>query len=148
MLSVSCSFSVLAPLKKSSFALSWSILIRETIPRFFLFTYDLSCDELAIFQVLESGSQDYSYFQKLLDYALGIVMKLTAPARDCDTRKSFDLLLQELSQFSTDKGEKSLNLFRVALVKGLRFVLEQIQVYSFLLGIVLFAMYLFPCFQI
>ncbi|KAI5083278.1 hypothetical protein GOP47_0003021 [Adiantum capillus-veneris] len=87
------------------------------------------CLDVEIFtQVLESGSFDYDYFRKLLDYALGMVLKLGAPARDEDTKTSHDALMQELSQISSDLGEKSRNSFTRALVEGLRFVLQQVQV--------------------
>lgn len=87
------------------------------------------CLDVEIFtQVLESGSFDYDYFRKLLDYALGIVLKLGAPARDDDTKASHEALMQELLQISSDMGERSRNLFALALVKGLRFVLQQVQV--------------------
>ncbi|MCO5561488.1 hypothetical protein L7F22_015109 [Adiantum nelumboides] len=87
------------------------------------------CLDVEIFtQVLESGSFDYDYFRKLLDYALGIVLKLGAPVRDEDTKTSRDALMQELSQISSELGEKSRNTFARALVEGLRFVLQEVQV--------------------
>lgn len=79
-------------------------------------------------QVLESGSCDYEYFRKLLDYAMSIVLKLGAPARDNDLRTSHQLLVTDLSQIASDEGEKRQSSFGLALVKGLRFVLQQIQI--------------------
>ncbi|KAH7432918.1 hypothetical protein KP509_07G046100 [Ceratopteris richardii] len=87
-----------------------------------------SLDEQIFLQVLESSSQDYDYFRRLLDYALDIVLKLGAPARDDDAKTSHCSLVQELSQISSEMGEKSRKSFALALVKGLRFILEQVQI--------------------
>uniref|UniRef100_A0A0C9QVH9 TSA: Wollemia nobilis Ref_Wollemi_Transcript_5788_2301 transcribed RNA sequence n=1 Tax=Wollemia nobilis TaxID=56998 RepID=A0A0C9QVH9_9CONI len=79
-------------------------------------------------QILESGVQDVEYLAKLLDYALGLVLRLGAPARDSDTKAAHEKLVEELSGIVSGMGEKSNLSFAHALVKGLRFILEQIQV--------------------
>ncbi|KAH7427693.1 hypothetical protein KP509_10G055500 [Ceratopteris richardii] len=79
-------------------------------------------------QVVSSGNYDYDYFHKLLDYALSIVLKLGAPARDEDAKLSYQALVKELFQISSEQGDKNQKSFALALVKGLRFVLEQVQV--------------------
>ncbi|KAH9300312.1 hypothetical protein KI387_011895, partial [Taxus chinensis] len=79
-------------------------------------------------QIMESGVQDVDYLAKLLDYALALVLSLGAPARDIDTKAAHKKLLQELSGIVAGMGEKSNLSFAYALVKGLRFILEQIQV--------------------
>ena len=76
-------------------------------------------------QVLESGNYDYEYFHKLLNSALSIVLKLGAPARDEDARASHLRMVEELAQSATEESRSS---FALSLVKGLRFVLQQIQV--------------------
>eukprot|EP00249_Psilotum_nudum_P022113 c28380_g1_i1 orf=183-3803(+) len=82
--------------------------------------------DLEIFsQLLSSGSHDYDYFHRMLDYALNIVLRLGAPARDEDARGAQEVLFQELSDITSLMGER--NSFVYALVKGLRFVLEQVQ---------------------
>eukprot|EP01018_Ginkgo_biloba_P001447 Gb_12075 [translate_table: standard] len=95
---------------------SWKQELRESI-------------DLELFtQILESGTQDVEYLAKLLDYALGVVLKLGAPARDNDTKAAHEKLVQELSEIVAGMGGKSNLSFACALVKGLRFILEQIQV--------------------
>ncbi|GLJ29643.1 hypothetical protein SUGI_0584480 [Cryptomeria japonica] len=79
-------------------------------------------------QVMESGVQDVEYLAKLLDYALSLVLSLGAPARDSDTKAAHEKLLQELSGIVAGMDQKSNLSFASALVKGLRFILEQIQV--------------------
>eukprot|EP01018_Ginkgo_biloba_P023277 Gb_06651 [translate_table: standard] len=79
-------------------------------------------------QMLESGSQDFEYLSKLLDYALGVVLKLAIPANDKDAKIAQGKLFDELSEIVTTVDNKTNRSFACALVKGLRFILEQIQV--------------------
>ncbi|KAF3788242.1 T-complex protein [Nymphaea thermarum] len=79
-------------------------------------------------QILESGIQDIDYLSKLLDYAISIVIKLGAPARDDITKAAHEKLVEELSLIVASADKKCRFSFANALVKGLRFVLEQIQV--------------------
>jgi hypothetical protein len=77
-----------------------------------------------------SGSRDYEYFRKLLDHALAIVRKLSAPARDEDAEASHHRLVEELAQrsSSTEFDGQSKSSFASSLVQGLRFVFQKIQV--------------------
>ncbi|XP_031501387.1 uncharacterized protein LOC116265014 isoform X2 [Nymphaea colorata] len=79
-------------------------------------------------QILESGIQDIDYLSKLLDYAISIVIKLGAPARDDITKAAHEKLVEELSLIVASADNKCKFSFANALVKGLRFVLEQIQI--------------------
>ncbi|CAN6453507.1 unnamed protein product [Victoria cruziana] len=79
-------------------------------------------------QILESGVQDIDYLSKLLDYAINIVIKLGAPARDDITKAAHEKLVEELSDILASTDCKSRFYFANTLVKGLRFVLEQIQI--------------------
>lgn len=102
--------------------------LNSLVPDAWKHELDESLDVEIFSQVLHSGSYDYDYFRKRLDYALGTVLKLCAPAKDDGAKASHELLVAELSHVSSELGEKSRSLFALALVKGLRFVLEQIQV--------------------
>ncbi|KAF0893174.1 hypothetical protein E2562_023198 [Oryza meyeriana var. granulata] len=77
-------------------------------------------------QVLESGSRDTQYLGQILHYSLDMVRKLSAPAKEDDMKKSHEKLLNELAASSeiTDNGISS---FVIAVIKGLRFTLEEIK---------------------
>ncbi|XP_057976515.1 uncharacterized protein LOC131163786 [Malania oleifera] len=77
-------------------------------------------------QVLKSGNLDIDYLGKILEFALLTLQKLSAPANDDEVKKTHQKLLKELAEIclSTDKSNYS---HVIAMVKGLRFVLEQIQ---------------------
>uniref|UniRef100_A0A453C113 T-complex protein 11 n=1 Tax=Aegilops tauschii subsp. strangulata TaxID=200361 RepID=A0A453C113_AEGTS len=77
-------------------------------------------------QVLESGSQDTQYLGQILQYSLDMVRKLSAAAKDDEMKASHDKLLSELAASSedTDNGVSS---FVIAVIKGLRFTLEEIK---------------------
>jgi len=79
-------------------------------------------------QILESGSQDIEYLSKLLDYSLGVVLKLAIPANDKESKAANEKLFHELSEIVAGMDKNSNHSFARALVKGLRFILEQIQV--------------------
>ena len=49
-------------------------------------------------QILESGSQDIEYRSRILDYSLGVVLKLTIPANDKESKASHEKLFNELSE--------------------------------------------------
>eukprot|EP01018_Ginkgo_biloba_P031550 Gb_16958 [translate_table: standard] len=79
-------------------------------------------------QLLESGTQDIEYLGKLLNYAFGVVLKLLKPAKDNAAKDFRERLALELSEMVASMDKKSNISFAQALVKGLRFILEQIQV--------------------
>ncbi|KAJ4964387.1 hypothetical protein NE237_024326 [Protea cynaroides] len=75
-------------------------------------------------EMLMSGSHDMVYLGKILEYALVTLQKLSAPATEEKIKKTHKKLLNELGEIaqSTDKSK-----FFLAIIKGLRLVLEQIQ---------------------
>ncbi|KAH9318454.1 hypothetical protein KI387_020223 [Taxus chinensis] len=78
-------------------------------------------------QILESGSQDIEYLSKLLEYSLGVVLKLAIPANDNESKTISEQLFHELSEMVVGMDDKTNCSFARTLVKGLRFILEQIQ---------------------
>lgn len=77
-------------------------------------------------QVLKTGSLDLDYLGNILDFALVTLRKLSAPAKDAEILTTHQNLLQELQEIS--QSGNGLNASSALLiVKGLRFVLEQIQ---------------------
>lgn len=77
-------------------------------------------------QVLNSGDLDMGYFGGILDYALETLEKLSAPADDEEFKMAHQKLMNELAEIcqTVDKSNSS---YVIALIKGLRFVLEKIQ---------------------
>ncbi|GLU02940.1 hypothetical protein SLE2022_201700 [Rubroshorea leprosula] len=78
-------------------------------------------------QVLKSGNLDIDYLGKILAFALGTLQKLSSPANDNQMRAQHQALLRELAEIC-QAGDESNHSSAVAMIKGLRFVLEQIQV--------------------
>ncbi|RLM66354.1 uncharacterized protein C2845_PM16G08130 [Panicum miliaceum] len=82
-------------------------------------------------QVLGSGSQDARHLGQILQYSLATVRKLSAAAKEDEMKKCHDKLLSELSASSEagDNGSSSSSSssFVIAVVKGLRFVLEEVK---------------------
>lgn len=77
-------------------------------------------------KVLKSGILDMEYFGRILDYALVTLQKLSAPANDDAMKTTHQKLLIELAEIS-QVGEKSKASLALLMIKGLRFVLQQIQ---------------------
>lgn len=71
-----------------------------------------------------------AYLGKILGYALAILQKLSAPADEDKIKKRHERLLNELSEITNSESSTN-SLFVIVTVKGLRFVLEQIQVTYF-----------------
>ena len=78
-------------------------------------------------QVLGSGSQDAQYLGQILRYSLDMVRKLSAAAKEDEMKQSHDKLLSELAA-SSEVNDSGINSFVVAVIKGLRFILEEIKV--------------------
>ena len=78
-------------------------------------------------KVLESGSQDTQYLGQILQYSLDMVRKLSAAAKDDEMKASHDKLLNELAASSED-NDNGVSSFIIAVIKGLRFTLEEIKV--------------------
>ncbi|KAI8027313.1 T-complex protein 11-like protein 1 [Camellia lanceoleosa] len=77
-------------------------------------------------QVLNLGKLDMDYLGKILDFALITLQKLSAPAKEDELKVAHLKLLKELAKICR-AGNGSNQSYIVALIKGLRFVLEQIQ---------------------
>ncbi|MBA0739086.1 hypothetical protein Gogos_012384, partial [Gossypium gossypioides] len=78
-------------------------------------------------QVLKSGNLDIHYLGRILEFALITLQKLSAPANDDEMKAANQRLLKELAEIC-EAREHSENSPALAMIKGLRFVLEQIQV--------------------
>lgn len=70
------------------------------------------------------------YFKELLDFSLVTLQKLSAPAKEKEMEASYQKLMEELGDV-TRSGEKSNSSFALLMVRGLRFVLHQIQVHIY-----------------
>uniref|UniRef100_A0A5B7BA90 T-complex protein 11 n=1 Tax=Davidia involucrata TaxID=16924 RepID=A0A5B7BA90_DAVIN len=77
-------------------------------------------------QVLSSGKLDMDYLGKILEYALVTLQKLSAPANEDELKVAHQKLLKELVETCQARDESNHSNV-IALIKGLRFVLEQIQ---------------------
>ncbi|KAJ1419984.1 T-complex 11 [Sesbania bispinosa] len=78
-------------------------------------------------QVLKSGNLDVDYLGKILQFSLVSLQKLSAPANEEIMKATHRTLFSELSEICQSKDDSN-NSCVVALVKGLKFVLEQIQI--------------------
>jgi hypothetical protein len=79
-----------------------------------------------ISQVLNSGELDMAHLRKILEFALAILQKLSAPAQEDELKLARNELLKELAQIC-ESGGRSNSSHVIALIKGLRYVLEKIQ---------------------
>uniref|UniRef100_A0A0D9ZL34 Uncharacterized protein n=1 Tax=Oryza glumipatula TaxID=40148 RepID=A0A0D9ZL34_9ORYZ len=77
-------------------------------------------------QVLESGSQDTRYLGQIMHYSLDMIRKLSAPAKEDDMKRSHEKLLNELAA-SSEVNDNGISSFVIAVIKGLRFTLEEIK---------------------
>ncbi|KAM7252377.1 hypothetical protein ACFE04_024260 [Oxalis oulophora] len=77
-------------------------------------------------QVLRSGNLDIDYLGKILEFSLATLQKLSSPANDDEMKATHMKLLTDLSELCQSEDESSRSPV-FAMVKGLRFVLEQIQ---------------------
>ncbi|XVE66931.1 hypothetical protein DITRI_Ditri08aG0119400 [Diplodiscus trichospermus] len=77
-------------------------------------------------QVLKSGNLDIDYLGRILEFALITLQKLSAPANDDEMKAANQRLLKELSGICESR-EKPNDSPASAMIKGLRFVLQQIQ---------------------
>lgn len=84
---------------------------------------------------------DMEHLGNILEYAMVTLQKLSAPANEADMKVAHLNLLKELGQIS-QSGDESKNSHIMALIKGLCFVLENIQVFC-LVPLVSFSLFLF-----
>ncbi|KAL2513922.1 T-complex protein 11 [Forsythia ovata] len=77
-------------------------------------------------EVLNSGKVEIDYPGKILEFALITLQKLSAPAYEDELKEKHQKFLKDLAEmcWASDGSEDS---HVIALIKGLRFVLEQIQ---------------------
>ncbi|CAA7057819.1 unnamed protein product [Microthlaspi erraticum] len=78
-------------------------------------------------QLLASGNVDMGYLGNILEFSLGILLKLSAPASEEEIRSTHQKLMTELGEIVPTEGE-SKSSYAILMVKGLRFVLQQIQI--------------------
>lgn len=78
-------------------------------------------------KVLKSGKLDVDYLGKILEFSVVSLQKLSAPANEEIIKAKHKTLFSELNEICQSRDESN-NACVVALVKGLQFVLEQIQV--------------------
>lgn len=79
--------------------------------------------------MLNAGNLDMNHLWKILEFALITLQKLSAPPNDAKTREENEKLLKELSLECQVNAEPE-QMHIASVVKGLRFVLEQIQVHK------------------
>ncbi|CAL1385557.1 unnamed protein product [Linum trigynum] len=78
-------------------------------------------------QVLTSGNLDIEYLGKILEFALATLLKLSSPAHEDEMKVKYQNLLQELTVACQNRDDNAKSSPAVAMIRGLRFVLEQIQ---------------------
>ncbi|CAN6458474.1 unnamed protein product [Victoria cruziana] len=77
-------------------------------------------------QMLHSGINDLAYLGAILEFVLDSLRKLAAPAKEDYMKIAHKNLLSELNEIAN--GRNADGSFPLATVKGLRYVLEQIQI--------------------
>lgn len=77
--------------------------------------------------MLKSGNLDVDYLGKILEFSLVTLQKLSAPANEEKMKSTHQKLFSELTEMCQSSNESNYSCV-MALIKGLRFVLEQIQV--------------------
>ncbi|XP_023636199.1 uncharacterized protein LOC17883095 isoform X2 [Capsella rubella] len=78
-------------------------------------------------QLLASGNVDMGYLGNILEFSLGILLKLSAPANEEEIRTTHNKLMTELGEIVPTEGQSN-SSYAILMVKGLRFVLQQIQI--------------------
>lgn len=77
-------------------------------------------------QVLKSATLDMGYLGNILEFALATLRKLSAPAKDDELKETHQKLLEELAEIHQARDDSNHSVV-ITLMKGLRFVLEQIE---------------------
>ncbi|KAJ4756584.1 T-complex protein 11 [Rhynchospora pubera] len=77
-------------------------------------------------QVLDSGTDDRQYLGQILDFSLGMLRQLGSSASEDVAKEAHQKLLKELAETS-QSAHQTKTSFVFAIVKGLRFTLEEIQ---------------------
>lgn len=77
--------------------------------------------------MLKSGNLDIDYLGKILEFSMVTLRRLSAPANDVEMTASLQSLRKELDEICNARDPSNYS-GAIAMIKGLRFVLEQIQV--------------------
>ncbi|XP_068307561.1 uncharacterized protein [Pyrus communis] len=77
-------------------------------------------------QVLKSGNLDIDYLGKILEFSLVTLRRLSSPATDDEMMATYQSLRKELDEICQTRDDSNCSSV-LAMIKGLRFVLEQIQ---------------------
>ncbi|CAH8376632.1 unnamed protein product [Eruca vesicaria subsp. sativa] len=86
-----------------------------------------SIDTDVLSQLLAAGNVDMGYLGNILEFSLGILLKLSAPANEEEIRSTHHKLMTELGEIVPTEDQSN-SSYAVLMVKGLRFVLQQIQI--------------------
>lgn len=78
-------------------------------------------------QLLAAGNVDMGYLGNILEFSLRILLKLSAPANEEEIRSTHHKLMTELGEIVPTEDQSN-SSYAVLMVKGLRFVLQQIQI--------------------
>ncbi|TVU29706.1 hypothetical protein EJB05_21285 [Eragrostis curvula] len=78
-------------------------------------------------QILESGSQDRQCLGQILQYSLGMLRKLSSPAKEVEMKKNHDKLLRELIE-DPESNYRDPKSFVISVIKGLRFTMGELKV--------------------
>ncbi|OMO74240.1 T-complex 11 [Corchorus capsularis] len=100
--------------------------ISEMAPKSWREEITAAIDLEILSQILKSGNLDIDYLGRILEFALATLQKLSSPANDDDLRAANLRLLKELGEICEGR-DKPNHSPALAMIKGLRFVLEQIQ---------------------
>ncbi|CAL1352601.1 unnamed protein product [Linum trigynum] len=101
--------------------------ISEMAPESWRSTIMDALDLEVLSQVLKSGNLDIAYLGKILEFALATLQKLSSPAYEDEMKVKYQKLLQELTEACQSRDGNAKSSPAVAMIRGLRFVLEQIQ---------------------
>ena len=82
-----------------------------------------------------------TYLGNILEYALVTLEKLSAPANDDEMKAAHQKLLREVREAS-HFGKSSNSSCAMAVIKGLQFILHQIQVYSCIVPVYFYCLYI------
>lgn len=77
--------------------------------------------------MLKSRTLDTGYLGRILEFALVMLQKLSTPAKEDEMKSTHYKLLKELNEIS-QAGDISTASFATLVIRGLRHVLQEIQV--------------------
>jgi len=77
-----------------------------------------------------SENLDIDYFGKILEFVVGTLQKLSSPAHEGEMKSKHQKLLGELAMTNQTRDDSKYSCAVVMMIRGLHFMLEQIQVCS------------------